>query len=176
MRKAIGFVAGSVFGLALVATCGTRQTKGGDGLLADAGHLIGDAGQAIGDLLGVDLGVSDAAASAPMSAACDKTWSYTVGNNATTTHYAEFQVPGFDPTNPEHVTAFVCGPPVGQLVTLFGCGAGVTCDAPVPGDCQGASVHSASNGVIRVYCGFSSAGSGAPYDYAWKTAYLKVGL
>lgn len=165
MRKGLMFVAGSVFGLALVATCGT---KGSDFV------ILGDLGRALGDIAG-SFGAKDAAAAAPMSAVCDKVWSSTLGTTTTKTYYAEFQVPEFDPTSPEHVTAFVCGPPANQLVPPFGCGPGMTCDAPVSGDCQGSWVHSATNGVIRVYCGFSTTTPIADYGYKWKTAYLKVG-
>lgn len=171
MRRAIGVVAGAVFGVVLVANCGAPG-----GMLGDAGQAIGDAMVTLGDLAGLDLvgvdlaslSVTDAAAAAPMSGSCDKTWNA----NGLTVHYAEFAVSGFDPMAPQHVTAAICGiTATGGSNTYLGkCSPGSTCDAPLV-DCHSPVFMAYALGVVRVGCGTSN----ASYSQKWATAHLKVG-
>jgi hypothetical protein len=186
MRRVMGVVVGTAFGLALVANCGAP----GGGVLTDMGHTIGDMEVAAADLLGIDLagldltgvdlagfGVTDAAAAAPMVADCDKVWNFRPGADRTEYHYAEFAVPGFNPTAPEHVTATICEPTSSNTVlALRSCVGTFNCDAALSGSCQAATISSMDVGVIRVDCGFTSySGNVAGTSAKWGKAYLKVG-
>jgi hypothetical protein len=134
MKKLMTFGVGAAFGLAMVATCGTNSTK--HGLVDDAGTILSDAGKAVGDLLGVDLGIKDAAAApTPMVGDCSQAEVQTETSASlvvtNTQYFAEFDPPGFDPTSNTTVTVTLCNYEYyGTTVDSYGaqpCVAGYTC-------------------------------------------------
>jgi hypothetical protein len=171
MRRVGTLVVGAVFGIALVVSCGVANRPG---------NMLDDMGNLVGDLFGLDLGsVKDAAAAPPMSANCDKVWSTNPGQPSRSDyHFAEFSVPGYDPTQPDHLTATVCNPSaMGVVALLETCPSGTVCDPiPSPGGCEVAAIPSIGPGVVRVDCGFTSYSSGnVSAMLKWDKAYLKVG-
>lgn len=124
MRNVMLLVMGAAFGVALVANCS-----------ASPGSLVGDLGQKMEDLLGIDVGVKDASAAPPMTAACDKVRVVTSGTSAytqtTTTYFAEIDAAGLDPKTSPHINIVSCdyeyfGGNVSPLGVQI-CGAGATC-------------------------------------------------
>lgn len=144
-------------------------------LLATCGHDLGF----VADMSGLDLSVRDVAADPPMSANCDKTWSYTFQNTKAIYYYAEFVVIGFDFSSPSHVAAVICDPTtagVGPSQAFYpGCPVGSMCD-PVPiGNCSSTS-FTGGKGIIRVYCGMDLMMNGAPTAgfTVYAHAYIKI--
>ena len=177
------FVVGMVFGLALVATCGTKP----DGVMGTIADMTG----AIADLLGVDLaGVKDAAAAPPLSGNCDKEWKYTNATGGQAIYFAEFSVAGYDQTSPEHITTWMCAPttfdaagaptandPFAAWLTGSAvCPSGSVCDPTPPTACVSGFGSFGIAGVIRVYCGSRSVSAGSVKGgTVWSKVYLKVG-
>ncbi len=124
MRRGIGFVAGVVFGIALVATCardtGPSTADLGAHDLAGARDLAsGSRGadlNSLGDLFPrLDIAAADAAGSGSMVYTvtnCDKsstrTVVYSTFTTTTTYYFAEVSVPGLLATDSPHVTATGC--------------------------------------------------------------------
>ncbi len=99
MRGLIGYVVGAVFGIAFVTTCSSPTVKE---MLADLG-IVGDSSSTPLDIAGVQ-------AAPPLASDCNKVFKITTGTNVQEYPYAEFSVPGYDPTAPDHVTAWTCDP------------------------------------------------------------------
>jgi hypothetical protein len=122
MRKGIGFLAGAIFGVALVATCSNDTAPAINGGQDLAGLLDRDLAappgsdlSTLGDLFpGFDIATADAAGSGSMlfTATCDKsatrTIVYSTFTSAETVYFAEVAVPGLQPTDSPHVTATGC--------------------------------------------------------------------
>src|SRR5207237_537833 len=102
MHRYLGLVAGVVFGIALVATCGSPSVKQ---MLADMG-LVGDGSTM--DIGSADARASDDGQGLPQPMALSGACNNINVRSGQSTYFAEIAVAGLDPTTAPQVSAVIC--------------------------------------------------------------------
>ncbi|MEQ9495714.1 MAG: hypothetical protein RIT81_02620 [Deltaproteobacteria bacterium] len=139
----------SSLGLSVGAGCGSRSI--GEALM-DAGAFLADAGAN-------DAGAQSGSGAMLGDCSVEQSTRDVATNQVSIQRYAEFDVPGLQPSDAPVLSAFICGgiADPDNTVTAGGeCPAGATCSGPINSSvCSPSSAYIADSKVY-VYCGARS--------------------
>jgi hypothetical protein len=197
MRRVLGTVVGAIFGVALVATCGSGA--GGPGGAGGSGGLGGGGGGGFGGGGGDGFfGVGDAQAQQSMviTGSCDQISTRTITStnytSTTTVWFADVSIANFTPTDAPHVSVVTCDPevfgggyappfyvPCSIYTSPTGCSdSGYT---PPATNCTVANYAMADNGRLIINCGQRSqtsvtgtSPSSTDYGQRFRTVYIRI--